>query len=524
MKNLIKKSSINIFALLIGVLLISNKAYASEEASLGESVELTESADDAATEGSSERLITDANEAKNGIVQVNYVYIDDNDKSHIVQGATGILIGDEEKKEYVLTCAHILSMDEKTKASAYKYLGIKKEKNGEYDDANFSVQVVAENDIYIEAEVLKTSDDLDMAIIELKQPIHTRTPLSIYTSADGKVSDLPYKEADKVYSLGFPDAILFDYNEKTYSNDRVVMSTGEIGNLASVNDVQYIEHNISIELNNCGGPLVDSEGHVIGMNTLFRDGNYYCALDSTVITKVLDALGLEYDKEIPKEESVTEASTEAASFEALEEKKVEVIPTWMIVLIIVMSVVLLTIVVLAIVLMAKNKNGKNSVPKKTVEKKDKKESEIKPFNPRAVNGDIPQKQVGGGSMDTSVLQPANSSGGEGTTVLGSDGLGNKSFVYGSLIRKKNKKQELIDKPVFVIGKDQLHVNLAINDNSSISRVHASINSGDNGVFIEDCGSTNGTFVNGKRVVKGQPVKLTDGAKILLSNEEFEYRI
>lgn len=523
MNKLVKKTIITFFSLFVGVMSISNEVMATEDtASFAVS---DESIEELATEEASEKLVKDANEAKNGIVQVNYVYVDDNEKSHIAQGATGILIGNKDKTEYVLTCAHILSMDEKVKEAAYKYFGIKKDENGEYEKAKFEVQVVVENDIYIDAEVLKTSDDLDMAILKLSQPIHTRTPLAIYTSEDGSVANLPYKEADKVYSLGFPDAILFNYNEKLYSNDRVVMSTGEIGNLASVNDVQYIEHNIGIELNNCGGPLVDSDGHVIGMNTLFRDGNYYCALDSTVITKVLDALGIEYEKATPKDDAAEEASTEATSSETeVETQKEEAIPVWIIFALVAVLVVLIVAVVLAIILIAKNKN--QNEPKKKKVKEEKNESEIKPFSPKASGGKMHQNQVGGAGMETGLLQSTGSAQSQGTTVLGSANAnyGNGSQIYGSLIRKKNMKQELINKASFVIGKDELHVDLCINDNSSISRVHATINSGENGIFIEDCGSTNGTFVNDKRVMKGQPVRLTDGAKIVFANEEFEYRI
>ena len=523
MNRLTKKIIITIFALFIGALSLSDEVMATEDASSAAGSEIH--AEEATEEELPEKLIKDANEAKNGIVQVNYVYIDDNEKAHIVQGGTGILIGNKEKKEYVLTCAHTLSMDEKLKETVCKYFGIEKDENGEYKNAKFEVRVVVENDIYIDAEVLKTSDDLDMAILELSQPIHTRTPLALYTSEDGSVANLPYKEADKVYSLGFPDAILFSYNEKLYSNDRVVMSTGEIGNLASVNDVQYIEHNIEIGLNNCGGPLVDSEGHVIGMNTLFTDGNYYCALDSTVITKVLDALGLEYEKATPQDEAAEEASTAATSTETTEEPKKEVVPVWMIIVLIVFAVVLVVAIVLAIVLITKSKN--QGEPKQKKVKEQKKESEIKPFAPKAAGGNLQQNPVGGASMETGMLQSSGGSQPQGTTVLGgtnSNFGNNNTFIFGSLIRKKNMKQELINKPTFVIGKDELHVDLCINDNSSISRVHATINSGDNGVFIEDCGSTNGTFVNDKRVMKGQPVRLTDGAKIVLANEEFEYRI
>ena len=99
-----------------------------------------------------------------------------------------------------------------------------------------------------------------------------------------------------------------------------------------------------------------------------------------------------------------------------------------------------------------------------------------------------------------------------------------NIISGSLIRKSNKKNELISKSPFIIGKDALHVDFCINDNGAISRMHAKIISKVDGVYIDDCNSTNGTVVNGKRIIEGNPVKLSDGDTIVLADEEFEYRI
>ena len=104
-------------------------------------------------------------------------------------------------------------------------------------------------------------------------------------------------------------------------------------------------------------------------------------------------------------------------------------------------------------------------------------------------------------------------------------MSNAGTVFsGTLIRKKNGRQTFIDKPVFTIGKDSLHANLCISDNGAISRTHAIIRVKDNGVYLEDCNSTNGTYVDNRRIVAGQSVKLSDGSVIKLADEEFEYRI
>jgi len=57
------------------------------------------------------------------------------------------------------------------------------------------------------------------------------------------------------------------------------------------------------------------------------------------------------------------------------------------------------------------------------------------------------------------------------------------------------------------------------DSSSVSRRHAAIRQGDHGFFIEDCQSTNGTFVDG-RSVSSNP--LQDGAKIQVGNHIFKF--
>ena len=50
-----------------------------------------------------------------------------------------------------------------------------------------------------------------------------------------------------------------------------------------------------------------------------------------------------------------------------------------------------------------------------------------------------------------------------------------------------------------------------------------ITSGRNGVYIQDCNSTNGTFINGTKLESERSVLMNSGDVIKLSNEEFEYQ-
>ena len=91
------------------------------------------------------------------------------------------------------------------------------------------------------------------------------------------------------------------------------------------------------------------------------------------------------------------------------------------------------------------------------------------------------------------------------------------------IRKKTKDNIILCKPETKIGKDSLHVDYCIRDNSTISRIHAVFKVTPQGASVEDCNSTNGTFVNGVRLNANEAKLLNKGDVIRLANEEFDYR-
>jgi pSer/pThr/pTyr-binding forkhead associated (FHA) protein len=51
------------------------------------------------------------------------------------------------------------------------------------------------------------------------------------------------------------------------------------------------------------------------------------------------------------------------------------------------------------------------------------------------------------------------------------------------------------------------------DDDYVSTRHARVVSGDNGVYIEDLGSTNGTYVNGMRITAPTTITLQDTVRI-----------
>lgn len=499
-----------------------------------------ETADQATEESSDENgetaqmpvsTVESVEEAMNGVVQVNTVFTDEAGVKHIIYGGSGILIGSTDKTQYVLTNNHIVNPDSKIKKAAYKYYQIPKKDNG-WDNINPYTEIVFENDMAVTASVVNSSENLDLVVLKLAQPNHNRTPLTfLVQDPDGK--EKPYTTTDSVYGLGFPEGISYE-NPVCYSNKQVTMSSGKVANVTDYSGADLIQHNAQVSVNNCGGPLLNDDGLVIGMNELVADGNNFYSLDSTEIANILDSLGIEYNKMTMSEYEIwqhrnDEPEPEPVVIPAPQEPTVVVTedtktPVWVIVSIIVLAVLVLALIAVFIVMLMKQ-NKRNADPAKEAAKKEKKEKkqaekampQMRPIqNIPSPSGSMETGVIGGeqGAGQTTVLNAANAATAAGEPLITS----------GTLIRRKNSDNIIIDKQSFSIGKDSLHVDYCITDNPAVSRTHASINTINNQVFLQDCHSTNGTFINNRKIAEGSSEAIKDGDIIKIADEEFQYRI
>ena len=80
----------------------------------------------------------------------------------------------------------------------------------------------------------------------------------------------------------------------------------------------------------------------------------------------------------------------------------------------------------------------------------------------------------------------------------------------------------VNKNRFIIGKAQ-GVDYRINNNT-VSRNHCRILMRGDEFYVEDLGSTNGTFIDGEQLSESVPTKITNGQSLTISDEHYTFEI
>ena len=95
-------------------------------------------------------------------------------------------------------------------------------------------------------------------------------------------------------------------------------------------------------------------------------------------------------------------------------------------------------------------------------------------------------------------------------------------LYGIGEISKGARIDLTTLPI-TIGKAVRYVDVLIED-PSVSRVHARVYRGEDGeIMAQDLGSTNGTYLNGRRIHENEPAAMARGDVLRIGEVEYEYR-
>lgn len=498
------------------------------------------------------------NEARNGILQVNLVYIDGDNKSHVVRGGSGFLVGNEEGADYVITSNTNITVSDELRTSVGKEYKIAK---AERKNMQFGVQVVVKRDVVVDAAVTTYSEQLNFAILQLSQTIYDRKPLQIEKNSDKT------QEMGVVYALGFPEQIQAQQDVSYYTYEDVSVMNGIVSKKVTLDGTLYIQHSAAVTEGNAGGPILNEYGHVIGVNQIIMEDGYNYSVHISEVTSVMDALGIPYT-EVIQEEIVDQVDIEplqsaiavakekdltgytedsiALYNDALNQASIllekenlteEDIASGLTLvsnagasleirsnnyIFFVAGGIILFLVLLVILLLVMNMRKSN---KKDEQKENKAEDKPKKVAKKSTYEDMmvtPSFQPVAMRQETSVLNSAMGFDEGATTLLGKSMQHNNTLA--TLRRLKNSETINISKQVFYIGKDGLKSDYCIKGNPSISRSHAVIKQIEGEFYLEDLQATNGTYHNDVKLQPSQSVKLASGDRIRLANEEFVFSI
>lgn len=392
---------------------------------------------------------------------------------------SGFAIGEEGKPiSYIVTNAHVV-VDRYAEYLSTNSTTAKTEVNSRRADEVRVYFSYGSND-FMRAQIYYVNEKKDICILKLPEPTEKRKPLVLCRSEDIDMDD-------EFAALGFPfDSDLFmDNTGLAYNIDDITMTRGAISRKSTDRDgVQVYLIDVDIRSGNSGGPLVNSKGEVVGINTYsVYDSKYAIVIDELLAavnrdvvpymlsTEVSDTAETESEISLPSETAeTTQAVTEPAGNKSSGGMNIVVT--------IIAAAFGVLCIVLIVVLVMKNKKG-NAAPS-------------------------PAPAVGSAVPEVGVSHTASITGIKGV-------MAGRSFpISGSAVIGRNPEKCTICFPVNTQGISGLHCE--IRQNGSVYE-------------IIDRGSSCGTFLgSGQKLAENVPTALPSGMYFYLGSTEQLFQI
>lgn len=392
---------------------------------------------------------------------------------------SGFAIGEEgQPVSYIVTNAHVV-VDRYAEYLSTNSTTAKTEVNSRRADEVRVYFSYGSND-FMRAQIYYINEKKDICILKLPEPTDKRKPLVICRSENIDMDD-------EFAALGFPfDSDLFmDNTGLAYNIDDITMTRGAISRKSTdQNGVQVYLIDVDIRSGNSGGPLVNSKGEVVGINTYsVYDSKYAVVIDEllaavnrdvvpyTLSTEVSDTAETESEISLPSETAET-TQTVAEPAENKSSGGMNIVVT------IIAAAFGVLCIALIVVLVMKNKKG-SSAPS-------------------------PAPAAGSAVPEVGVSHTASITGIKGV-------MAGRSFpISGSAVIGRNPEKCTICFPVNTQGISGLHCE--IRQNGSVYE-------------IIDRGSSCGTFLgSGQKLAENVPTALPSGMYFYLGSTEQLFQI
>ena len=362
---------------------------------------------------------------------------------------SGFAIGENGKDvQYIVTNCHVV-MNQKTGEKANQVI----------------VYFSAAANRYMVAQIYRYDISKDVCVLRLPEPTGEVKPLKIRKYNDNDLSQ-------NFYALGYPARATAGTDFERYDKSEIVTTSGMISRRTMVEERDVYMLDLEITHGNSGGPLVNKDGEVVGINTFSivneggEEANYAVCIDE--LTRLIG------DDEI--------------SYTLTTDKNKKGI-------VVVVIVVLVDIVLIAVILIALLGNKSPKTDKKV--KKTQKTEKDDYSKTVAVSDDIaPTVAVAGG-----------------ITVI--------TCVSGAVM-----DQEFVLKDKLVFGRDPKRCTVVLPvDAEGVSGLHCQVTLIGSKVMLKDLGSTYGTFINdGLKIDKDTEVELSDGDTFCLGSEKTKFSV
>lgn len=375
-------------------------------------------------------IMEDLKSHRDGIVHIESICWNGEMEVYNTRSFTGFVVSNDMTGIYILTVNHGLTYtpEEKEKIKTENKL----ENNTRISE---KIEVVFSGDLRVQASVVGESEQRNLTVLKLNQNVNFT---NIPQFAKERVSD-----KEKIYLLSYPERE--ESEEAVYNAENVVITSGTASGYYLISDILFFKHDMQVDENSVGGPILNQDGFVVGMllNSQMKESG--AAVSSEVLKAFLDTFHVKYQEQE----------------EFAEEKKLPVLN-------IVLGVVI--VILLLIFVIRQIKMG-------AVQKKEKEPKSRKPAKNKA-----------------------------------------EKSPQASLDCISQKKRVMINKPVFVIGRDA-NADLVFAGSKSVSRQHASIRSDGKKFYVTDLQSTNYTFLNEKQLNPKERYGLKDGDRIRVGDEK-----
>lgn len=388
------------------------------------------------------KMPDDYTEAKDGVVYIQSVFSD------AISSGSGFAIGENGKPvQYIVTNYHV----------------VHNENTGEKAQS-VTVCFSAAANRYMTAQVYRYSEAKDIAVLRLPEPTTEVKPLKLRKYSDNNISET-------FYALGYPARATVGTDFERYDKKDIVTTSGMISRQTMVDETDVYMLDLEITSGNSGGPLVNSKGEVVGINTFsitdenYDRTNYAVCIDE--VTRLIDV------DEVP--------------FTLTSDVNAKAI-------IVIAAVVIVDVALAAMILISLMGPGKKALYERPAKKPERHDTD----------SDIRR------TVAADPISP---------TVAVSDSVSVISCISGEL---KDKDFVLKDKLVF--GRDPKRCKVVFPlDTEGVSGLHCQLVKENGKIVLTDLGSTYGTYVgNGLKIDKDTPVELKKGDTFSLGSDKNKF--